>query len=112
MKVAGKDIEEETPVSELIKPSIFDTEESKITKEFIVDLQNYITELDFIKANQAQMKEVFTKPEDKQSKEDNSVPVGFGKPMENADQFKSTGFTIKSKKRNVSQITTDPSKTS
>ena len=53
MKVAGKDIEEETPLSELIKPSIFDTEESKITKEFIVDLQNYITELDFIKANQA-----------------------------------------------------------
>lgn len=110
MKAAGKDIDNKSqPITELVKPSIFDTEDSKITKEFIVDLQNYITELDFIKANQAQMKEVFQKPEEKgASKEDNTVPAGFGKPMENADQFKTTGFTIKSKKRPISQITTDP----
>ena len=48
---AASDVDK--PVSELIKPSIFDTEEIKKVKAIMVEVQMYIEEIQFNKENKA-----------------------------------------------------------
>ena len=87
---------EDKPVSELIKPSIFDTEEIKKVKAIMTEVQEYIAEIKFNKDNKEALAEAKKKQE---SMGTSNVPEGFGKPQPNADQFKTVTFTVKPKKR-------------
>ena len=85
-------------MEELVKPSIFDNDEIKQTKVFIVEIQEYIDEIAYLEANkEALKKEQEAKERAKQAAGVTEVPAGFGKPQANADQFKEVTFTLKKK---------------
>ena len=87
-------------VEEMIKPSIFDTEEIKRVKGIMLEVQEYIQEIEYNKANHAELEkernEAKRKADEKAS--ESNVPEGFGKPQPNADQFQTVSFTVKKKR--------------
>ena len=93
---AGKEVTDDMKMEELVKPSIFDTDEIKETKVFIVEIQEYIDEIAFLEANKEALKKE-QEAKELAKKADPNNPDGFGKPQANADQFRTTGFTLKKK---------------
>lgn len=65
-------------VTELIKPSIFDDDEIKVIKQFLVEVQEHIKDIKDIEAQ----KEILAKEMPKKTEEVCPVPEGFGKPMQ------------------------------
>lgn len=93
---AGKPISDELPISELFKDSIFDTDQTKITKEFIAEIQQYVDELIFLDANKQELAKA------KEKKEENVVVTeAFSKAPVNAAEFK----VVTLKKRTIQEIT-------
>lgn len=87
-------------VSELIKPSIFDTEETKRVKGIMTEVQEYIDEIEFTRQNKATLDKERAEAKSKQEAiSASNVPEGFGKPQPNAHEFKTVSFTVKPKKR-------------
>ena len=71
----------------------------------MVDVQEYIQEIEYTRQNQAVIEK--EKAEAKKIQEKNQgddVPEGFGKPQANADQFQTVSFTVKPKKRTHQQM--------
>jgi hypothetical protein len=66
------------PVSELIKPSIFDDENVKATKEQLAEMSHYLDEIDFMEKNKTELDQIKKDKEEAQANAD--APVGFGKP--------------------------------
>ena len=85
--------------TELLKDSIFDTDQIKQTKVFIAEIQQYRDEVLFMEQN----KKLLEKAKEKKEEEVH-VTEAFSKAPENAADFKPVAFTIK--KRVVSEITT------
>ena len=84
-------------MEDLVKPSIFDTDEIKETKHFIVEIQEYIDEIAYLEANKEALKKEQEAKELAKQNANNEVPEGFGKPQANAEQFKEVSFTLKKK---------------
>ena len=85
---------------ELLKDSIFDTEQIKQTKVFIAEIQQYREEVQFMEQN----KKLLEKAKEKKEEEVH-VTEAFSKAPENAADFKPVTFTLK--KRVISEITKD-----
>ena len=87
----------ELKLEELAKPSIFDNEEIKQTKVFVVEIQEYIDEIAYLEANKEALQKEQEAKERAKKESGTDVPAGFGKPQANAEQFKDVGFTLKKK---------------
>ena len=100
---------DDIPLEELVKPSIFDNDASKRIKGMMVEVQEYIFEIEYTKANQSVIDKERNEAKQlqKEAQEANSVPEGFGKPQPNADQFKPVAFTVKPKNNNAVKRTFD-----
>lgn len=93
---AGKPIQDEQPISELFKDSIFDTEQTKLTKEFIGEIQQYCDEVQFLEANKQELAKAMEKKQ-----EHVEVTEAFSKAPVNAADFK----VVALKKRTIQEIT-------
>jgi hypothetical protein len=98
LKASGKEIKEPVDFVELLKDSIFDTDAIKQTKALVIDVQQYLDEVEFLAKN----KDLLEKAREK--KEENVVVTeAFSKAPENAADFKTVTFTVK--KRVISEVT-------
>ena len=85
-------------VQEMVKPSIFDTEEMKRVKGIMTEVQEYIAEIEYTKANKQVLEKEREEAKKQRDEKSSAVPEGFGKPQPNADQFKTVTFTVKKKR--------------
>ena len=65
---------------ELVKPSIFDTDIIKQKKGIMIEIQEYIAEISYMKQNADKLEKERAEAKAKQEKDNNDVPEGFGKP--------------------------------
>ena len=79
-KAAGKEVTGELKLEELAKPSIFDNEEIKQTKVFVVEIQEYIDEIAYLEANKEALQKEQEAKERAKKESGTDVPAGFGKP--------------------------------
>jgi trans-2-enoyl-CoA reductase len=96
LKEAGKEFSAETQLKELLVESIFDTDQSRETKQLIAEIQQYIEECEFLVKNKYELARAREKKE-----ETIEVPESFSKVPENASEFK----TVTIKKRTIKEIT-------
>mmetsp|Transcript_25753 Transcript_25753/g.34414 ORF Transcript_25753/g.34414 Transcript_25753/m.34414 type:complete len:173 (+) Transcript_25753:1012-1530(+) len=97
--------EEEKPISELVKPSIFDTEEMKRVKGLMIEVQEYINEIDYVKKNSVEIEKQRAEAQEQAKKASgDNVPEGFGKPQPDAEKFQTATFTLKPKKRTFTEM--------
>jgi len=89
----------EQSLAELVKPSIFDTEEMKRVKGLMLEVQEYMEEIEFLRKNRAELDLERANAQKAAQEKGSDVPEGFGKPQPNADQFQTATFTLKPKKR-------------
>ena len=89
MTASGSTEQVVVSLEEMAKPSIFDTDEMKGIKGIMVEVQEYINEIEYTKQNKTVLDKERTEAKAKQlaKAEENDVPEGFGKPQPNADQF-------------------------
>jgi tetratricopeptide (TPR) repeat protein len=99
LRAAGKHFEKsEVSTSELMVESIFDTEQIKVTKQDVRDIQSYIEEIEFNIKNKREIERA------KEKKEENvQVTEAFSKVPNNAAEFKP--ITFKLKKRTEAETT-------
>lgn len=98
LKTAGKDFgAQEIEMSELMKPSIFDTDRIKGLKANLEDIQVYIDEIENT-ADKEKFDKIKAEMQAKLQEETATAPEGFGKPQENADKFLDVTSMIKKKR--------------
>ena len=64
-------------------------------------MSHYLDEIDFMEKNKTELDQIKKDKEEAQANAD--APIGFGKPQENAHEFKTVAVVIK-KKRPFSEI--------
>ena len=80
LKSQGKDFgTQEIEISELLKPSIYDTDRIKALKANLEDIQVYIDEIENT-ADKEKFEKIKAEMQAQQKQETTDVPVGFGKP--------------------------------
>lgn len=84
-------------MSELLKPSIFDTDRIKAVKANLEEIQVYIDEIENT-ADKEKFEKIKAEMQAHKDEEAAAVPEGFGKPQENAEKFVDVSAMIKKKR--------------
>lgn len=87
----------EIDISELLKPSIFDTDRIKALKANLEDIQVYIDEIENT-ADKEKFELIKAEMQAQKNQESSAVPESFGKPQVNADKFVDVSAMIKKKR--------------
>lgn len=96
LRAVGKTIAVEHLLKDLLIESIFDTDSIKETKQYVLEIQGYLDEVEFLIKN----KHLIDKAKEK--KEENvNVTEAFSKVPVNASEFK----TVTLKKRTAQEVT-------
>lgn len=105
LKKGGQtEIDTNISITELVKPSIFDTETIQELKQNMMDVQEDILECKQLDQIQPQLDQMRKEAEANAANGvDTNVPDGFGLPQKDAETFKKV--EIKNRKRKIDEIT-------